>query len=152
MCLMPLIGMTGMTKKSVMKLMPFLSWKLATVPQRPQRICCGVSPEPHVKKCVPMMKKQFMLASCCLTLCLALTLRRPRLLRCVLTTRCSLRCARFRTRLFELIERGTTGEARGRAQVCFDAQELIVLGDAVGARERAGLDLAGVGRNREVCN
>src|SRR5437879_6436453 len=39
----------------------------------------------------------------------------------------------------------------GRAsQILFDAQELVVLGDAVGAAGRAGLDLAGVRRHGDV--
>ena len=37
-----------------------------------------------------------------------------------------------------------------RAEPLFDAQQLVVLGDAVGAAGRAGLDLAGVGGHREV--
>src|SRR4051812_30361226 len=33
---------------------------------------------------------------------------------------------------------------RGAAELLLDAQQLVVLGDAVGARRRAGLDLPGV--------
>src|SRR5215207_9249144 len=51
---------------------------------------------------------------------------------------------------FELVEGREAGEARGVAQVFLDAEELVVLGDAVCARERARLDLAGVGGDREV--
>src|SRR5690349_7249039 len=42
------------------------------------------------------------------------------------------------------------GVARRIAQLVLDAQQLVVLRDPVGARERAGLDLPGVGRDREV--
>src|SRR5436190_24385118 len=35
-------------------------------------------------------------------------------------------------------------------QLLLDADQLVVLGDAVGARQRAGLDLSGVGGNRNV--
>src|SRR5450830_375065 len=38
------------------------------------------------------------------------------------------------------------------AQVFFDAQQLVVLGDAVAAAHRTGLDLAGVGAHRDVGN
>src|SRR6516165_252347 len=40
--------------------------------------------------------------------------------------------------------------ARGGPQVLLDAQQLIVLGDAIGAAGGAGLDLAGVGGYRDV--
>src|SRR6185503_20602090 len=36
------------------------------------------------------------------------------------------------------------------AQVCFDAQQLIVFGDAIGARQRSGLDLSGIGGDGEI--
>ena len=32
----------------------------------------------------------------------------------------------------------------------FDSQQLIILGDTIGTRERASLDLPGVGRHRDV--
>ena len=37
-----------------------------------------------------------------------------------------------------------------RTELFFDAQQLVVLGDAIGAAGRAGLDLAGAGADREV--
>ena len=40
--------------------------------------------------------------------------------------------------------------ARRLAEVLFDAQQLVVLRDPVGARQRAGLDLPGVGAHRDV--
>ena len=43
-----------------------------------------------------------------------------------------------------------TGVRRGFAEVLLDAQELVVLRDAIAARGRAGLDLAAAGRDREV--
>jgi hypothetical protein len=54
----PLMGSTGIMKKSVMKLMPRFCMKLPMVPQWLQRICEGSGCEPHVKKCVPIMKKK----------------------------------------------------------------------------------------------
>src|SRR6187549_3643004 len=39
---------------------------------------------------------------------------------------------------------------RAGAQLLFDAEELIVLGDTVGAGSGPGLDLASVGRDRDV--
>src|SRR5258708_25167743 len=39
---------------------------------------------------------------------------------------------------------------RLRSQFLLDAQQLIVLGGAVGARQRTGFDLAAIGRDREV--
>src|SRR5690242_17475680 len=40
---------------------------------------------------------------------------------------------------------------RGRiVEIFFDAQQLVVLRDTVGASRRAGLDLAAVGRHREI--
>src|SRR5581483_6890029 len=38
----------------------------------------------------------------------------------------------------------------GLAELSLDAQQLVVLRDAVGARERARLDLAAIRRDREV--
>ena len=47
-------------------------------------------------------------------------------------------------------ERGAAA-VRGRlAELLLDAQQLVVLGDAVAARRRAGLDLAAVGGDGEV--
>ena len=43
-------------------------------------------------------------------------------------------------------------ELRGVAQSLFDAQQLIVFRDAVGAAGRSGLDLARVGGHREIGN
>src|SRR5262245_44515638 len=40
--------------------------------------------------------------------------------------------------------------AGARTQLLLDAQELIVLRHAVGARQRSGLDLARVGADREI--
>ena len=40
--------------------------------------------------------------------------------------------------------------ARLVAQLLLDADQLVVLGEPVGARQRAGLDLAGVGGDRDV--
>jgi len=43
------------------------------------------------------------------------------------------------------VEEGRTARiTRGVAQILFDAQELVVLGDAIGARQRAGLDLSAI--------
>src|SRR3954451_10451867 len=47
-------------------------------------------------------------------------------------------------------QHGSAGIPRLVAQLLLDADQLIVFGDAVGARERAGLDLAGVGGNSDV--
>src|SRR5690606_38647827 len=47
-------------------------------------------------------------------------------------------------------ERGAAGVARGCAQRLLDAQQLVVLGHAVAAAQRAGLDLGGGGRHRDV--
>src|SRR3712207_4062371 len=47
-------------------------------------------------------------------------------------------------------ENGAPGVARGRAELLLDADELVVLGQAVGAAEGSGLDLTAVGRHREV--
>src|SRR5690606_17987254 len=43
-----------------------------------------------------------------------------------------------------------TGVLRGRAQLLLDAQQLVVLGDAVAAAQRAGLDLGGGGGHCDV--
>ena len=53
----PLMGTTGMMKKSVMKRIPLLEMKFATVPHEPQRIAAGAGSDPHEKKCVPIIKK-----------------------------------------------------------------------------------------------
>jgi hypothetical protein len=57
MLLTPLRGITGTKKKTVIKRIPLLVRKGATVPQLPQRMGCGVCPEPHVIKRVPMIRK-----------------------------------------------------------------------------------------------
>jgi hypothetical protein len=46
----------------------------------------------------------------------------------------------------------SAGEACGAAEILFEAQELIVFGDAIRARQRSGFDLSGIGRNREIGN
>src|SRR5438093_382924 len=61
--LTPLIGSTGMMKKSVMKRIPFFIVKFPTVPHLPQRICSGTACEPHEKKCVPTIKKNEIIPS-----------------------------------------------------------------------------------------
>ena len=48
------------------------------------------------------------------------------------------------------VERLDAEEFGGLAELFLDAEELVVLGDAVGAAGRAGLDLAGAGGDREV--
>ena len=50
----------------------------------------------------------------------------------------------------QLVERLAAGIARRVAEILLDAQQLVVLGDAVGARQRAGLDLQRVGGHRDV--
>ncbi len=52
--------------------------------------------------------------------------------------------------LFAEVDGFDAQELRGLAEFFFDAEELVVLGDAVGAAGRAGLDLAGAGAYREV--
>src|SRR5206468_5019838 len=47
-------------------------------------------------------------------------------------------------------QRATSPEGGRLAQVVLDAQQLVVLGDAVGPRRRAGLDLAAVGGDGQV--
>src|SRR5215475_15604897 len=49
-----------------------------------------------------------------------------------------------------IAERRLACIARFVAQLLLDADELIVLGDAVGARQRARLDLAGIGGDRDI--
>jgi hypothetical protein len=50
----------------------------------------------------------------------------------------------------EARERAATGEDRGVAELLLDAQQLVVLRDALAAGGRAGLDLARVDRDGEV--
>src|SRR5689334_12440740 len=45
---------------------------------------------------------------------------------------------------------GASGVVRGGAQLLLDAQQLVVLRHPVGAARRPGLDLTGVGGDREV--
>src|SRR4029453_12621909 len=52
----------------------------------------------------------------------------------------------------ETRERAAAGVACGVVEFFFDAQELIVLGDALGAGRGTGLDLARVGGNGDVSN
>src|SRR5690606_29571091 len=47
-------------------------------------------------------------------------------------------------------ERALSGVARGPAELLVDAQQAVVLRHAIGAAERAGLDLPRPGRHREV--
>jgi hypothetical protein len=49
--------MTGMKKKTVIKRIPLLVRNGAAAPQLLQRMGCGLCPEPHVKKRVPMIRK-----------------------------------------------------------------------------------------------
>src|SRR4029077_18541082 len=49
-------------------------------------------------------------------------------------------------------ERRPTGVRRARAELLLDPHELVVLGDAIGARGSARLDLSGAERDREVGN
>src|SRR2546430_1796376 len=48
------------------------------------------------------------------------------------------------------LERVAAGEAGAGAEVGFDREEAVVLGEALGARDRADLDLAGGGGHGEV--
>src|ERR1700761_9246243 len=48
------------------------------------------------------------------------------------------------------LEHALAGVTRTRPQLLFDADELVVLGVPVRARERAGLDLAGIGGDGDV--
>ena len=52
----PLIGSTGMMKKSVTKFIPFLTLKTPTVPHCEHRIVGPPGSEPQVMKRVPKMK------------------------------------------------------------------------------------------------
>src|SRR4051794_24657049 len=49
-------------------------------------------------------------------------------------------------------ERVPAGIARRGAELLLDAQQLVVLVDALATRRRTGLDLAGVGANRQIGN
>src|SRR4051794_8317788 len=51
---------------------------------------------------------------------------------------------RSRSGLVQVLERRPAGEAAGVAELLLDPQQLVVLGDAVGARGGAGLDLAAI--------
>ena len=55
-----------------------------------------------------------------------------------------------RLRLVVVVEGFDAKEDRAAAQLFFDAEKLVVLGDAVGAADRAGLDLANAGGDGEV--
>src|SRR4051812_7067143 len=58
---------------------------------------------------------------------------------------------RTRTTLcMELPQSRATGVRRGGAELLFDAQQLVVLGDAIGAARRARLDLPGARADGEV--
>ncbi len=50
----------------------------------------------------------------------------------------------------QVVERGAAGVVGDVAQVFLDAQQLVVLGDAVGTAQRTGLDLARVGAHGDV--
>src|SRR5437660_562675 len=52
----------------------------------------------------------------------------------------------------ETREGAAAGVASGVVEFLFDAQELVVLGDALGAGRGTGLDLARVGGNGDVSN
>src|SRR5574344_1740254 len=52
----------------------------------------------------------------------------------------------------QVVERGTTGVFGHIAQIFFDAQQLVVLGDTVAAAHRASLDLASVQAHSDVGN
>ena len=49
-----------------------------------------------------------------------------------------------------LLECLSARELRAGAEFFFDTQQLVVLGDAIGAAGRAGLDLAGIRRDGEI--
>jgi len=53
---MPLMGMTGKIKKSVINRNPVFRTNCAFVPQLPQCITFSVSAEPHLKNLEPMIK------------------------------------------------------------------------------------------------
>lgn len=57
----PLIGIVGTTKKSVIKRIPVFSVNCASVPQFVQRIVSGVLVEPQVMNFVPMTKNIILL-------------------------------------------------------------------------------------------
>src|ERR1051325_2057248 len=57
----------------------------------------------------------------------------------------------LRAALLYLVKGAAARITSGPAQFFFDAEELVVFGYAVGAREAAGLDLPGVCRHGEVC-
>src|SRR6476620_3430605 len=44
----------------------------------------------------------------------------------------------------------STSETRGAAEIFFDAQELIVFGDSIRARQRSRFDLSGISRDGEI--
>ena len=52
----------------------------------------------------------------------------------------------------ELLDRGPSGVPRAGAELLFDSQQLVVLGDAIRSAGRAGLDLAGGGADGEIGN
>ena len=52
--------------------------------------------------------------------------------------------------LFEVVESRAARVHRDVAEVFLDAQQLVVLGDAVAAAERTGLDLAGIGAHGDI--
>src|SRR5690349_3184032 len=47
-------------------------------------------------------------------------------------------------------QRAGSGEARGRAELVLDAQQAVELGDSLGPRGRAALELTDAGGNRKV--
>src|SRR5215216_4733884 len=47
-------------------------------------------------------------------------------------------------------EHGAAGIAGRFAEALLDADQLVVFGEAIGAGQRAGLDLSAIGRHREV--
>ena len=50
------------------------------------------------------------------------------------------------------MERLSSGEACGAAQVFLDAQQLVVLRRSIGARQRSGLDLPGISCDGQICD
>jgi hypothetical protein len=50
------------------------------------------------------------------------------------------------------LKSGTAGEACRSTQVLFDAKQLVVFGNAIGARERTSLNLSDVGCHRKIGN
>ena len=50
------------------------------------------------------------------------------------------------------VERAHAGVNSAGTQVLFNAEQLVVLGHALGAAGSAGLDLAGVQSHGQVCN